>query len=193
LIPVSFRIPDTRIGLISLTNPSIRANNFEFSASILPFLPCYLLVKLNLEEIARFCISLVHCVKSLLTRVLPCIGFTFNKLDSFCTVLYCTTLYQKIDRCASRLHNFSFNRQFAVDKGFTFDAPDHRIIIYIASVYQDTVFASRDCINPFSTGILLYTGFTFEVPKHQSYIYIIIYISVRLYSISKTEYCTARL
>jgi hypothetical protein len=34
-----------------------------------------------------------------------------------------------------------------------------------------TVFASRDCINPFSTGNLLYTRFTFEVPEHQSYIY----------------------
>jgi hypothetical protein len=34
----------------------------------------------------------------------------------------------------------------------------------------DTFFASRDCINPCSTGILLYTAFTFKVPEHHSYI-----------------------
>jgi hypothetical protein len=31
------------------------------------------------------------------------------------------------------------------------------------------IFASRDCITPCSTGILLHTAFTFEVPKHWSY------------------------
>jgi hypothetical protein len=49
------------------------------------------------------------CIKSLLTRVLPCIGFTFNKPDSFCTVLY-----QKINRRVSRLHKSLFYRHFAV-------------------------------------------------------------------------------
>jgi hypothetical protein len=33
------------------------------------------------------------------------------------------------------------------------------------------VFASRNCINPFPTGILLYTGFTFDTPEYCPYIY----------------------
>jgi hypothetical protein len=35
--------------------------------------------------------------------------------------------------------------------------------------YIFCVSHSRYCINPCSTGILLYTAFTFEVPEHQSY------------------------
>jgi hypothetical protein len=42
------------------------------------------------------------CVTSLLTRILPYIGFTFNTPDPFCTLLYyCTVIHCTSDRAAN--------------------------------------------------------------------------------------------
>jgi hypothetical protein len=84
VLPVSFRIPDTRIGLFSLTNPLIQANNFKFSKSILPFFTVLFTCKVQfggenpilqaLGTVFAFC----DCVISLLPRILPYSGFTFD-------------------------------------------------------------------------------------------------------------------
>jgi hypothetical protein len=117
-----------------LTNPSIRANNFKFSKSIFPFLPCYLLVKFNLEEKARFC-----------------------KLS--------------VQFFASRDCINSFSIGILLYTGFTFEVPEHQSYIYIL-FFDRRVSRLRNFL---LTGILPYTGFTFDFPEHQSYIYDILY------------------
>jgi hypothetical protein len=100
------------------------------------------------------------CVKSLLTRVLPRIGFTFNKPDFFCTLLYCTTyctarsntvlrvcpLY-KSNRCVSWLRKSPSYRYFCRIQDSSLPRLNISLIYYIASVSPDTVFA---CLSRYS-------------------------------------------
>jgi hypothetical protein len=142
-ILLTYPIPNPRIGFHwQIHRPLIRANNFKFSTSILPFLPCYLPLKFNLEDKAWFCKLSVQffasrdCINPFSTGILQYTGFTFE-VPEYCPYTYrrSRACPSKIDSCVPRLRNFLL------------------------------------------PGTLPYTRFTFEVPEHQSYIYNIVFYS----------------
>jgi hypothetical protein len=77
-----------------------------------------------------------------------------------------------IDRCTSRLCNFPINRQaLCCIQDSLSPCLNISLIIYIASVSPDTVFACRGCVNSLLTRILQYTGFTFDTLENCASIY----------------------
>jgi hypothetical protein len=164
LVPVS--VPDTRIGLLLLTNPSIqdciwtsidsrlhlnitsKSLRLTFAGYVLYCTILYCTVPVYIASVSPDTVSASrNCITSHLKGILLYIGLTF-----------------KVPEYQSYIYYYIYLRVCIV-------YPRSNTVLYCASVnYPRSTVASRDCLNPFSTGIFLYIGFTFEAPECQSYI-----------------------